>query len=116
MKKYYLLLLLPILIAVFIICTSQHNNKADNWTHETFQGTVTNISTEQEHTIFSMTLSGSGVEKKFIMDSNTIYAISFQVGDQILVESDYNTREHNGGDSPYPAIMIADPAVTDKAK
>ena len=84
--------------------------------HKTFQGTVTNISTEREHTIFSMALLGSGAEKNFIMDDNTIYAITFHIGDDILVESDYNTKEHNGGDIPYPAILIADPSVTDKVK
>lgn len=82
-----------------------------NWVHKTFQGTVTDIEAELGDTVFTVVLD-SGTEKNFIINDLTIYAIAFQAGDRVVIESDYNLKEHNGTDVPYPATMIANPAVT----
>lgn len=114
MKKIHLVWAVLILAAVCAVGISRRDQKADNWTHKTFQGTVTDISNTQEGTLFSVALLGSGSEKDFLLDDQTIYAIDFQVGDAVIVESDYNTREHDGMDVPYPAAMITGPSITDQ--
>ena len=92
----------------------QHHEKKDNWTHRTFQGTVTSIETVEEGTIIAVISSGADTEKKFIVNDHTIYTIGVQVGDEVVVESDYNMREHNGDNVPFPATMITDPSITDE--
>lgn len=114
MKKYALAFIVVVLIAVCIMGVYQHHKKKDYWTHKTFQGTIINIETVEEGTILTVTSSGSDSERNFIVNDHTIYTIDFQVGDEVVVESDYNMREHNGGNVPFPATMVTDPSIADK--
>lgn len=114
-KKFYSVFIVFILLVVcstgFLSC----NKQEDYWVHKSFQGVVTDLWTEDGNTGFTLKLAGSDSEKKFVINSDSIYVIDFEIGDAVVVESDYNMKEHNGTDVPYPAVMITDPSIMDKS-
>ncbi len=112
-KTIAILLIVIVLISAAVIVLLLQDRHESNWTHKTFRGTVVDIWTEKENTIFSIELSGTDTVKNFIVDEDTIYQINFEVGKYVLIESDYDMHKHNGDDVPYPAVMIVDPSIED---
>ena len=55
----------------------------------------------------------SGTVYNILIREDTLYCADFDVGDEVVVEVDYNIREHNGKDKPYIAAIVADSAVHD---
>ena len=49
----------------------------------------------------------------FVIGKDSMIVFEFDVDSEVVVESDYNTKYHNGKDIPYPATLIADPNLTD---
>ena len=115
MKKRVILSLMAIFLLVFIMitCYTHISERPANWTHKTFHGTVADIWEDTNGRYFTLSTHYLKSEHNFVISNETIYAIEFEVGDEVIVESDYDMSYHNGDDIPYPAVMIADPDVFD---
>ena len=87
--------------------------KEDEWHHKTIQGTVTNIWEDDRNICFSVVSQVHGNVYNILINEDTLYCVEFHVGDEVVVEVDYNIKEHNGKDKPYIAAMVADATVRD---
>ena len=110
--------LFPILtfIAVLLLCAIFFlgtNQEEDNWTHKTFQGTVDEFWNDNGNSYFTLITEPYQNKCTFMIDEDSMLAFAFDVGNEVIVESDYSTKHHNGKDIPYPATLIADPNLTD---
>lgn len=116
MKKKVIILLLVIvsIVASVIAYHAVNSEKPENWTHTTFRGTVTDIWIDGDNRYFTLSPYLLETEHNFIINAETLYVIVFDIGDEVIVESDYNMNEHNGDDIPYPAVMVTDPNTKDK--
>ena len=113
-KKYVIGMLIIIAVLPWIIhFAGTASVKEDEWHHKTIQGTVTDIWEEDGIICFSVVSQVHDHVHNFLISEDTLYCVDFHVGDEVVVEVDYNIREHNGKDKPYIAVMIADAAVHD---
>ena len=113
MKKMIAVVLLAMLLIISAFYVQQ-NRKTDQWIHKTFQGTVSEIWDSGENVKFTLISHVNGNEYNFKACKEVISSIDFVVGAEVVVECDYNIREHNGKDIPYPAALIADAKIQDK--
>ena len=113
MKKTFAVLIAAALIITAVFCV-QERRTPDEWIHTTFQGTVSEIWGSGETFRFALISRLNGNEYIFEVNEETLSTVDFVVGDEVVVECDYNIREHNGKDVPYPTALIADASLTDK--
>ena len=114
MKKYMIGILIMIVVLLCIIhFTETASIKEDEWHHKTIQGTVVGIWEEGSNIYFSIASQVHENVYNIMISEDTLYCVEFHVGDEVVVEVDYNIREHNGKDRPYIAAMVADAAVHD---
>lgn len=105
---------LILLVLIFVVLHSLLvKDTPDQWSHKTFQGTVSEIWEEDNHQYFRLTTRVNENEYCFIIDDEVLASIDLHVGDEVVVESDYNINEHNGKDTPYPATLVADASIHD---
>ena len=106
-----------ILIAAVLLCavyfTGKKSAPKDDWHHKTIQGKVADVWEENGDICFSVVSQGSGNVYNILISEDTLYCVDFDVGDEVVVEVDYNIREHNRKDKPFIAAIVADPAVHD---
>lgn len=108
MKKLFFLLSLIITLLIVVLFT---RDESPNWVHQSFHGTV--VATSEDNTLITVLISSSNSEKVFSIADYTLYTVDYQIGDMVIIESDYDTNSHNGVDIPYPAIMITNPDIHD---
>ena len=114
MKKYMFGILILIAVILCIIhFAGTESVKEDEWHHKTIQGTVVDIWKENSTIYFSVASQVHENVYNIMISEDTLYCVEFHVGDEVVVEVDYNIREHNGKDKPYIAAMVADAAVHD---
>lgn len=114
-KKAIISFVVIVFITVSVIAyQTSIAEKSANWVHTTFHGTVIDIVTDGNDRYFTLRSYLSETEHNFVINAETLYVINFDIGDEVIVESDYNTNEHNGKDIPYPAVMVTDPDLSDK--
>ena len=114
MKKYVIGILIMIVVFLCIIhFTKTASIKEDEWHHKTIQGTVVDIWEEDSNIYFSIASQVHENVYNIMISEDTLYCVEFHVGDEVVVEVDYNIREHNGKDKPYIAAMVADATVHD---
>ena len=106
-----------ILIAAVLLCavyiTGKTSTPKDEWHHKTIQGEVVDIWEENGDICFSVESQVSGTMYNILISDDTLYCVDFDIGDEVVIEVDYNIREHNGKDTPFIAVMVADPAFHD---
>ena len=113
MKKMIAVVIVATLLIISVFY-AQQSRKTDQWIHRTFQGTVSEMWDSGEIVIFTLISHVNGNEYNFEAYKEAISSINFVVGAEVVVECDYNIREHNGKDIPYPAALIADATIHDK--
>ena len=104
-------------VAAVLLCAIYFTGKIsapkDDWHHKTIQGKVADVWEENGDICFSVVSQVSGTVYNILIREDTLYCADFDVGDEVVVEVDYNIREHNGKDKPYIAAIVADSAVHD---
>lgn len=117
MKKKCLIsvMLIAVILCIGVISFRTEYKKSDQWLHKSVEGTVTDIWEENDSVYFTVDSIIHNDTYDFVITDEALACFDFCIGDEVVVETDYNIREHNGKDKPYPAVLIADANVHDES-
>ena len=114
-KCFICVILIAVIVCIGVVSFFTENKKPDQWLHKSVEGTITDIWEDNGSVYLTVDSSIQNDTYDFVITDDALACFDFCIGDKVVVETDYNIREHNGKEYPYPAALIADANVHDES-